>query len=42
MALVRQPKTVVFKAEIDVRIHRRPALKVLTLTLPMASHFMSD
>jgi len=28
-ALVRQLKTAVFKAEIEVRIYRRPALKVL-------------
>jgi len=28
--LVRKPKTAVFQAEIEVRIYRRPALKVLT------------
>jgi len=27
--LVRQPKTGVFQAEIEVRIYRTPALKVL-------------
>ena len=29
MVLVRQPKTAVFQAEIEVRIYRTPALKVL-------------
>jgi len=29
-ALVRQPQTAVFQAEIEVRIYRTPALKVLT------------
>ena len=33
MALVRQPKTAVFQAEIEVRIYRRPALKVLSILI---------
>jgi len=31
--LVRQPKTAVFSAEIEVRIYRTPALKVLIALL---------
>ena len=38
--LVRQPKTAVFKAEIEVQIYRTPALKVLKLNSPSSKVLM--
>jgi len=33
--LVRQPKTAVFQVEIEVRIYRRPVLKVLIIHIQL-------